>query len=168
MTEEQTNLEKARFREWLRTEDPTCPGWIAQMMWDAWLAAAGNYADAIRQHRDERGDDRCWQDDEKLYAALPEGYVPPARDTAVELGNCQRYIECRHNPATVYVSPQRRIEELEAALAPLARPVTSFPDGTDDGVYLGTQLKHMDNDCTPTVGECRRAFVLLEGYKTKS
>jgi hypothetical protein len=68
---------------------------------------------AIRKHRDYRGDDRCWQDDEELYAVLPEGYTPPARDSAVELKNCERYIACRHNPATECVSPQRRIEELE-------------------------------------------------------
>jgi hypothetical protein len=69
--------------------------------------------DAIRKHRDERGDDRCWQSDEELYRALPEGYTPPARDSAVELKNCEKYIACRHNPATEYVSPQRRIEQLE-------------------------------------------------------
>lgn len=71
---------------------------------------------AIRKHRDARGDDRCWLDDEELYKALPEGYTPPERDTTVELKLCQKYIECRHNPATEYVSPQRRIEELETLL----------------------------------------------------
>lgn len=71
---------------------------------------------AIRLHRDQRGDDRCWQDDETLYQILPEGYTPPQRDTKVELENCQRYITCRQNPVTVYISPQRRIDELEARL----------------------------------------------------
>ena len=68
---------------------------------------------AIRLHRDQRGDDRCWLDDEALYAILPEGHVPPERDTQVELERCRQYIECRRNPKTQYVSPQRRIEELE-------------------------------------------------------
>jgi hypothetical protein len=72
---------------------------------------------AIRTHRDQRGDDRCWLDDEELYRALPEGHTPPARDSAVELALCEKFIACRHNPATEYVSPQRRIEELEAELA---------------------------------------------------
>lgn len=67
---------------------------------------------AIRSHRDQRGDDRCWQDDETLYAVLPEGFTAPARDSSVELANCQRYIACRHNPGTEYVSPQREIERL--------------------------------------------------------
>lgn len=67
---------------------------------------------AIRAHRDARGDDRCWQDDETLYQALPEGYTPPAHDTSVELRNCLRYLACRQHPATVYVSPEREIELL--------------------------------------------------------
>ena len=67
---------------------------------------------AIRKHRDQRGDDRCWRDDEELYAALPEGYTPPARDTTVELENCKRFIESRQNPKTEYVSPEREIERL--------------------------------------------------------
>ncbi len=67
---------------------------------------------AIRKHRDQRGDDRCWLDDEELYKALPEGYTPPARDSCVELKLCQKYIESRHNPSTIYVSPQREIERL--------------------------------------------------------
>lgn len=72
---------------------------------------------AIRKHRDERGDDRCWMDDEELYKVLPEGYTPPVRDTAVLLHNCRRFIALRQHPATTYISPQRRIEELEAQLA---------------------------------------------------
>lgn len=67
---------------------------------------------AIRRHRDYKGDDRCWLDDEELYSALPEGFTPPARGSRVELLNCERYIQCRHNPATEYVSPQREIERL--------------------------------------------------------
>lgn len=69
---------------------------------------------AIRAHRDARGDDRCWRDDEDLYRVLPEGYIPPVRDTAVELDNCRRFIASRQNPATVYVSPEREIEHLRA------------------------------------------------------
>lgn len=78
---------------------------------------------AIRQHRDARGDDRCWLDDEELYRTLPEGYTPPERDTAVELSRCEAFIRNRQNPATVYVSPQRRIDELESELAERPQPV---------------------------------------------
>lgn len=69
--------------------------------------------DAIRRHRDYRGDDRCHLDDGELYDVLPEGDTRPARDTAITLENCQRYIDCRQL-GREYVSPQRRIEELEA------------------------------------------------------
>lgn len=69
---------------------------------------------AIRTHRDQRGDDRCFLDDETLYQSLPEGYTPPAREVAVELENCKRFLECRRNPATEYVSPQREIERLQS------------------------------------------------------
>lgn len=68
---------------------------------------------AIRKHRDQRGDDRCWMDDEELYIVLPEGYTPPPRDTAVELKNCERFIASRQNPKTEYVSPEREIERLK-------------------------------------------------------
>lgn len=55
--------------------------------------------------------------------------------------------------------------ELLEGVKPLARPAPWFPDGTEDAVYLGTQLRGMDNDVTPTVGECRRAAELVEKYK---
>lgn len=68
--------------------------------------------EAIRTHRDTRGDDRCW-DDEELYKVLSEGYTPPARDTTVELERCEQFIASRQHPATVYVSPEREIEQLK-------------------------------------------------------
>jgi hypothetical protein len=81
-----------------------------------WKDKTRAYEAAIRKHRDQRGDDRCWMDDEELYKALPEGYTPPERDTAVELRNCEIFLACRKNPATTYVSPQREIEALHAKL----------------------------------------------------
>ena len=68
---------------------------------------------AIRKHRDIRGDDRCFRDDADLYRVLPEGDTRPGRETEVTLENCYRYIKCRQG-GREYVSPQRRIEELEA------------------------------------------------------
>lgn len=72
---------------------------------------------AIRKHRDQRGDDRCWMDDEDLYRSLPEGYKPPERDTSVELENCRWFICNRRNPNTVYQSPEREIETLKSNLS---------------------------------------------------
>ncbi len=74
---------------------------------------------AIRLHRDQKGDDRCWLDDESLYKILPEGYTPPERDSTVELAKCQQYIASRHNPAITYLSPEREIERLRAEIVEL-------------------------------------------------
>lgn len=71
---------------------------------------------AIRAHRDARGDDRCWMDDEELYKSLPEGYTPPERDSTVELERCRQYIASRQHPQTVYLSPEREIERLKRLL----------------------------------------------------
>lgn len=68
---------------------------------------------AVREHRDARGDDRCWLDDETLYKCLPEGYTPVERDTTVELDMCRKFILNRRHPLTIYESPQRCIERLE-------------------------------------------------------
>lgn len=73
---------------------------------------------SIRKHRDYRGDDRCHLDDGELYAVLPEGDTRPEKDTAVTIENCQRFIECRQI-GREYVSPQRRIEELEVEVRSL-------------------------------------------------
>lgn len=77
-------------------------------------AERDRYLAAIRKHRDYRGDNRCHLDDGELYAVLPEGDTRPAREAAVTLENCARYIDCRQQ-GREYVSPQTRIEELQAA-----------------------------------------------------
>lgn len=83
---------------------------------------------AIRQHRDERGDDRCHADDGRLYAILPEGDTRPERETLVTIENCQKYIECRQT-GREYISPQRRIEELEAEIDRLKYGVGNYKCG---------------------------------------
>ncbi len=55
---------------------------------------------AIRNHRDQKGDDRCWLDDAELYKVLPEGpqplnQVPPEAEF---LANCARYHKSRTVP----------------------------------------------------------------------
>lgn len=79
----------------------------------------------IRKHRDMPGDDRCYQDDAALYAVLPEGDTRPERETAVTIENCARYIASRQE-GREYVSPQRRIEELEAENTRLHAAVDSL------------------------------------------
>ena len=74
------------------------------------------YRAAIRRHRDYRGDDRCHLDDGELYSVLPEGDTRPARDTAVTLENCERFIRCRQQ-GREYVSPEREVEQLRLELS---------------------------------------------------
>lgn len=56
--------------------------------------------DAIRNHRDQKGDARCWLDDLELYAVLNDSVVPdvslPPKDHF--LGSCSRYWENRQCP----------------------------------------------------------------------
>lgn len=57
--------------------------------------------DAIRYHRDQKGDDRCWVDDVRLYEILPEGpvgYDPTLPPEDVFLENCKRFCRSRQTP----------------------------------------------------------------------
>lgn len=78
---------------------------------------------AIRAHRDEKGHDRCWLDDLKLYAALPEGAatadltLPPKAEF---MRGCDRYYELRRTRAP---------EEADSEARSLARDGSL---GTDD------------------------------------
>jgi hypothetical protein len=55
---------------------------------------------AIKQHRDQKLDDRCWLDDQKLYAVLKDGNTgdnsTPPMDAM--LANCKRFLEKRCSP----------------------------------------------------------------------
>lgn len=48
---------------------------------------------AIRLHRDEKGHDRCWLDDQRLYQVLPESvkadFKLPNREEFLK--NCEKY-----------------------------------------------------------------------------
>ena len=71
---------------------------------------------AIRNHRDQKGDDRCWLDDVEIYKVLPEGVADA--DLRLHcpkemLENCKKYLAHRQNPEVPYISPQREIEKLE-------------------------------------------------------
>ncbi len=60
---------------------------------------------AIRHHRDQRLDDRCWMDDYELYDSLPEKAGKQTVDLRVlpqeqMMANCERYILCRSLAST--------------------------------------------------------------------
>ena len=66
---------------------------------------------AIRKHRDQRLDDRCWMDDYELYEVLPEGIDPSYVDLRllpkeVMMRNCEHFVECRATSLT----PEEAIE----------------------------------------------------------
>jgi len=92
---------------------------------------------AIAKHHSQKADDRCWLDDEELYAAA--GLAPADRhvgDKAAMLKNCERFLKVRCQggrwPSYVEVedeltSARERIYHLESALKQLifsARQVT--------------------------------------------
>lgn len=55
----------------------------------------------IRYHRDQKGDDRCWVDDLRLYETLPEGsagYDPTLPPEEEFLNNCKRFCHSRQTP----------------------------------------------------------------------
>lgn len=89
---------------------------------------------AIRKHRDQRGDDRCYLDDYELYAAIGEPIPEHACqlcDPAMMLENCRRFIAARHDPKKPYLSPQRQIDELERRLSAVEAD-TPFRIGSSD------------------------------------
>jgi len=55
---------------------------------------------AIRLHRDEKGHDRCWLDDQRLYQVLPESvradFRLPEHDEFIE--NCEKFWKDRNKP----------------------------------------------------------------------
>lgn len=59
----------------------------------------------IREHRDMRGDDRCWKDDDLLYQTLPEGsfclkeFTPEEKE--ILMARCSRYWDTRRYPANL-------------------------------------------------------------------
>jgi hypothetical protein len=68
--------------------------------------------EAIRNHRDQVGDDRCYRDDYDLYQVLGEPIPEHACQQdppEVMLENCKRYVASRHDPSKPYLSI---IEEL--------------------------------------------------------
>lgn len=75
---------------------------------------------AIRTHRDEHGDDRCWMDDERLYEVLGDG-IKHDRRVGCQLAmaaNCIRFIKNRteggHWPT--YAELEQRVKDLTLEL----------------------------------------------------
>lgn len=78
--------------------------------------------EAIRRHRDYKGNQRCFMDDYDLYSVLPEGIMgvdlrllPPE----LMLKECEKYVAHRHDPSKPYVCPHDEIADLKDKIAEL-------------------------------------------------
>ena len=79
------------------------------------IAEIKKLRDAIAEHRDQRADDRCFLDDQKLYAVLEDGDLGDNHvgDQCAMLENCRRYIAQR----TQNGGPWKSYADLERELA---------------------------------------------------
>lgn len=71
----------------------------------------------VREHRDQKADDRCWMDDEKLYeSTLPEKlpYDRRVGDRCKMLANCERFLKthCEGGHWTSYADLEAFIKSL--------------------------------------------------------
>lgn len=69
--------------------------------------------DAIKKHRAQKLDDRCWLDDQELYAVLKDGDLgnnsTPPMDKMLE--NCKNFLTKRCNPSNKWKSYQELEKE---------------------------------------------------------
>ncbi len=70
---------------------------LKTMTRDQLEAEAARLRAGIRQHRDERGDDRCWLDDQRLYSLLPDtkNAITKLPPKDVFLNSCERFWQTR-------------------------------------------------------------------------
>ena len=77
-----------------------CDGELSTLSREELIAEVVGLRNIIREHRDQRGDDRCWLDDFLLYAALPDripalSTLPPKE---VFMPSCERFHDTRQCP----------------------------------------------------------------------
>jgi hypothetical protein len=102
---------------------------------------------AIRRHRDERSDDRCWRDDDRLYEVLGDGIKCDRRvgDKAEMLKNCERFIENRCESGG-----WRTYAELEAELIQLRTLVAQYLTNPKYGLCVAVHWKNLPLHVEPT------------------
>ena len=86
---------------------------------------------AIKKHRAQKADDRCWMDDQELYAILGDGNLGDNRvgDLSETLANCKRFIERRCQKGGTWKS----YVELETENAALKTAVKIIADAVRAG-----------------------------------
>jgi hypothetical protein len=100
-----------------------------------WMKDCEKLRAAIREHRDEGEDNRCWIDDYKLYQAL--GEPVPENVTALPMTeefreSCRRFEERRRCPLDKYPPGRMTIAELEAEVERLTSGPISVNDRPPD------------------------------------
>ena len=87
---------------------------------------------AIRTHRSQKADDRCIEDDDKLYEVLGDGIKCDRRVGSKEemLKNCARFIDrrCEAGKWPTYKELEDRVSALEEELADLYSKVATWAD----------------------------------------
>lgn len=92
----------------------------------------GKLRRAISEHRRQKADDRCIEDDDKLYAALGDGVLCDRSVGSKEamLKNCARFIErrCIGGEWPTYAELEAKVQELEARLKHLDDQASGYPE----------------------------------------
>jgi hypothetical protein len=73
--------------------------------------------EGIRKHRDQKGDENCWLDDQfYLYGLLPEkiNADPQLPEKPLMMANCSRYYDCR-KAGKLYIPLTKLPEESNVA-----------------------------------------------------
>lgn len=95
------------------------------------VAELQRVASAVRTHRDMAWDDRCLEDDRRLYEALgepiPDFALPPVDDM---LESCRRYIAQRGCPVAELPPDKMTIRQLEDEVARLRKLCVDPPTPT--------------------------------------
>lgn len=92
---------------------------------------------AIRKHRDQKADDRCWMDDLELYAALGDQVVPDNRVgcPAEMLANCERFIarRCAGGEWPSYLALETELVGLRLIIKDLTKGISTWA-AEEDGI----------------------------------
>lgn len=96
---------------------------------------------AVINHRSQRSDDRCWLDDQELYAVLGDGDLGDNRvgDKTAMLENCKRFLDqrCQAGGWKTYAEMEAERERLCDSVKPLLDWLGHFKD-------TGRQLGNLD------------------------
>lgn len=151
------NGEKAPHSEWpVETGEWTwekcghTAGTACEQCGQELLAKIAGLENAIREHRDQRGDDRCWLDDERLYAVLPDHTANTALpDKATFLKNCERFWKCRQVTGDHYETVAEIVEPLKATIQRLEKRIAGATVCRCQFTVVQTSIRHIG--CTSCV-----------------